>query len=84
MGKFIPNVEFAHCFDHTKVAPFSTPYLDRSHEGITKLSLAVQMGLGSHYYLNDRFNWSFSAQYMKQLGAHFEAELLETELLETE
>ena len=79
MGKFIPNVVSAHCFDYTKVDPFSKPYLDWYHDEITKLSLAVKMGLGSHYYLNDRFNLSFSSQYIMQLGEHFECELLEIE-----
>jgi len=79
MGKFIPYIIAGHCFDYAKVTPFSTPYLDRSHEELTRWSSAVQMGLGSHYYFNDKFNLTFSAQYMMHLGKHLEYELLKTE-----
>lgn len=78
MGKFIPYVLAGHFFDYAKLTPFSTPYLDRSHDEVTRWSSAVQMGLGSHYYLSDRFNLTFSAQYMMHLGRHLEYELLET------
>jgi len=79
MGKFIPYVIAGHCFDYAKVTPLSTPYLDRSHDEVTRWSSAIQMGLGTHYYLNDRFNLSFSAQYMMHLGKHLEYEVLEME-----
>jgi len=78
-GKFIPYVVAGHCFDYAKVTPLSTPYLDRSHDEVTRWSSAVQMGLGSHYYLSDRVNLTFSAQYMMHLGKHLEYDLLETE-----
>lgn len=78
MNRFIPYAIAGHCFDYAKVTPLSTPYLDRSHESVTRWSSAVQMGLGSHYYLNDKFNLTFSAQYMMHLGKHLEYELLET------
>jgi len=79
MGKFIPYAIAGHCFDYAKITPLSTPYLDRSNDEVTRWSSAVQMGLGSHYYLNDRFNLTFSAQYMMHLGKHLEYELLETD-----
>jgi hypothetical protein len=78
MKKFIPYAIAGHCFDYVKVTPLSTPYLDRSGEVVTRWSSAVQMGLGSHYFLNDKFNLTFSAQYMMHLGKHLEYELLET------
>ncbi len=78
MGKFIPYAIAGHCFDYAKVTPLSTPYLDRSHEIVDRWSSAVQMGLGSHYYLSPKFNLTFSAQYMMHLGKHLEYELLET------
>jgi hypothetical protein len=79
MGKFVPYILAGHCFDYAKVTPFSTPYLDRKNDELTRWSSAVQMGLGSHYYLNDRFNLTFSAQYMLHLGKHLEYALLETD-----
>jgi hypothetical protein len=77
MNRFIPYAIAGHCFDYAKVTPLSTPYQDRSDETVKRWSSAVQMGLGSHYYLNDRFNLSFSAQYMMHLGKHLEYELVE-------
>ncbi|MGV6860295.1 MAG: hypothetical protein ACWA41_00895 [Putridiphycobacter sp.] len=76
-NRFIPYVIAGHCFDYAKVTPLSTPYLDRSHDEIERWSSAVQMGLGSHYYLNDRFNLTFSAQYMLHLGADLEYEIVD-------
>ena len=78
IGKFIPYAIAGHCFDYAKITPLSTPYLDRSHDIAKRWSSAVQMGLGSHYYLNDKFNLSFSAQYMLHLGKHLEYEITET------
>jgi len=78
MNRFVPYAIAGHCFDYARVTPISTPYLDRSQDVVTRWSSAVQMGLGSHYYLNERFNLTFSAQYMMHLGQHLEYELLET------
>lgn len=78
MNKFIPYAIAGHCFDYAKVTPLSTQYLDRSNDVVTRWSSAVQMGLGTHYFLNEKFNLTFSAQYMMHLGQHLEYELLET------
>lgn len=77
MNRFIPYAIAGHCFDYAKVTPLSTPYQDRSDEIVKRWSSAVQMGLGSHYYINNRFNLTFSAQYMMHLGKHLEYELIE-------
>ena len=77
-NKFIPYAIAGHCFDYAKVTPFSTPYIDRSNDIVTRWSSAVQMGLGSHYYLTNNFNLTFSAQYMLHLGKHLEYELVKT------
>ena len=79
LNRFIPYVIAGHCFDFAKVTPLSTPYLDRSNDVVTRWSSAVQMGLGSHYYINDKFNLTFSAQYMMHLGKHLQYELLEVD-----
>lgn len=78
LNRFVPYVIAGHCFDYAKVTPLSTPYDDRSNEIISRWSSAVQAGLGTHYYLTDRFNVTFSAQYMMHLGNHLEYELEET------
>lgn len=77
-GKFIPYAIAGHCFDYARVTPFSTPVIDRSDDVVTRWSSAIQAGLGSHYFLNDRFNLTFSAQYMLHLGEHLDYEVLET------
>ena len=78
MGKFIPYAIAGHCFDYARVTPLSTPYLNRTNDVISRWSSAVQMGLGSHYYLTDKFNLTFSAQYMMHLGKKLQYELVET------
>jgi hypothetical protein len=77
-GRFVPYVLAGHCFDYAKVTPLSTPYEDRSSEVIDRWSSAMQAGLGTHYFLTDRFNITFSAQYMMHLGNHLQYELEET------
>jgi opacity protein-like surface antigen len=80
LNRFVPYVIAGHCFDYAKVTPLSTPYDDRSNESISRWSSAVQAGLGTHFYLTDRFNMTFSAQYMMHLGNHLDYELEETAL----
>lgn len=77
LNRFVPYIIAGHCFDYAKVTPLSTPYDDRSDEIVSRWSSAVQAGLGTHYYLTDRFNMTFSAQYMMHLGNHLEYELTE-------
>ncbi len=75
--KFMPYLIAGHCFDYAEVTPLSTSFLDRSDESISRWSSAVQGGLGAHYFLSDRFNMTFSAQYMLHLGQHLDYELTE-------
>jgi len=77
-NRFIPYIIAGHCFDYAKVIPLSTPYEDRSPDVVSRWSSAVQAGLGTHFFINDRFNLTFSAQYMMHLGNHLEYELEET------
>jgi hypothetical protein len=77
-GRVIPYAIAGHCFDFAKVIPLSNEYLDRSGDVITRWSSAIQAGLGSHFYLTDRFEISLSAQYMLHLGDHLDYELTNT------
>ena len=77
LNRFVPYVIAGHCFDYAKVTPLSTPYLDRSADEVKRWSSAVQMGLGSHFYLTERFNLTISAQYMLHLGKHLEYEIID-------
>lgn len=77
-GRVIPFAIAGHCFDYAKVTPLSTPYLDRSSESVTRWSSAIQGGLGSHFFITDRFDISLNAQYMLHLGKHLDYEILET------
>ncbi len=76
-NKIAPYAIAGHCFDFAKVTPLSTPILDRSNDVVSRWSSAIQTGLGSHFFINDRFDVSFSAQYMLHLGKHLEYELIE-------
>lgn len=78
MNRFVPYIIAGHCFDYANVVPLSTPYNDRSGESVSRWSSAVQGGLGSHYFLTERFHLTFSAQFMMHLGNHLEYELEET------
>ncbi len=77
-GRVIPYAVAGHCFDYAQVIPFSTPYLDRSDDIVTRWSSAVQAGLGSHFFVTDRFDISLSAQYMLHLGDHLDYEVQST------
>jgi hypothetical protein len=78
LNRFVPYVIAGHCFDYAKVTPLSTPYEDRSGEIVSRWSSAVQAGLGTHFFMTDRFNLTFSAQYMMHLGNHLDYTLEET------
>jgi len=77
LNRFVPYVIAGHCFDYAKVTPLSTPYIDRSADEIKRWSSAVQMGLGSHFYLTERFNLTVSGQYMLHLGKQLEYEIID-------
>jgi outer membrane protein W len=66
--KFEPYILAGHCFDYTRVTIFNTTIEDRSDETTKRWSSAAQAGLGAHYHFSDKFNLSFSAQYMVHLG----------------
>ena len=75
-GRFTPYAIAGHCFDYAKVIPLSTPWQDRSDDVVTRWSSAIQAGLGSHFFLSDRFDISLSAQYMLHLGKHLGYEII--------
>ncbi len=61
--KFSPFVAAGHCFDYTKVYSLvDAKYQDR-------WGSAVQLGIGSHYNLSERFDVTMMAQYMNHLGS---------------
>ncbi|MDA7803140.1 hypothetical protein N8987_01015 [Crocinitomix sp.] len=78
LNRFTPYLIAGHCFDYAEVIPLSTQYVDRSTESSSRWSSAVQAGLGTHFFLTDRFNMSVAAQYMLHFGQHLGYELLET------
>jgi len=75
MDRFMPYLIAGHCFDYAEVTPLSTAFLDRSDEQVSRWSSAVQMGAGVHYFLSDRFNLTFSAQYMLHFGKELDYEI---------
>jgi hypothetical protein len=73
--KVTPYLIAGHCFDYNQITPLSTAFVDRSGEQIDRWSSAVQAGIGSHFFLSERFNVSFAAHYMLHLGEHLDYEL---------
>lgn len=71
----LPYVLAGHCFDYTTI---KIPGADHVHEGesedvlegskASRLSSAVQFGLGTHLNLTERFDISPTVQYMIHLG----------------
>lgn len=68
-----PYIIAGHCFDRTELTDNS----DRTNS-IVKNSSAIQAGAGVHFNLTERFDITFTAQYMFHLGkdvhAHIENE----------
>ncbi len=72
-----PYVLAGHCFDYTKISAFSNPFENKAGETDERWSSAVQMGLGTHFNMSDRFDFSLSAQYMLHLGNDIHAHIEE-------
>ena len=66
--KFMPYLIAGHCFDYTRVTPYSKPSDDRSDEMLERWSSATQAGLGVHWNFNRKADISLSSQYMIHLG----------------
>jgi len=77
-SKLQPYVIAGHCFDYTRIQAFSTPYTNNSLIDTERWSSAVQMGLGSHFRLTERFDLSFNAQYMIHIGNDVHAHVVES------
>lgn len=77
VNRFVPYLIAGHCFDYAEVTPLSTAFVDRSDERLTRWSSAVQAGAGMHYFLSNRFNFTFSGQYMLHFGEHLNYELVQ-------
>ena len=73
--KYEPYLIAGHCFDYTKVTPFSTLTEDRTNDVKSRWSSAAQVGFGNHFYLNEQFNLSLSVQYMVHLGKDIHSEV---------
>lgn len=76
-NRITPYVSAGHCFDFTQVRPLSTPFENRSGETLQQWSSAAQIGVGSHFFISQRFNLSLSAQYMLHFGDQLGYELNE-------
>lgn len=69
--KLSPFILAGHCFDYTKV------YALESKESKDRWSSAVQMGLGTHYNVSERFDITLMAQYMNHLGSDLHSHIEE-------
>lgn len=73
--KIEPYVIAGHCFDYTRVTVFNTLISDQSDQTSKRWSSAAQVGLGAQYHLSNRFNLSFTSQYMVHLGKDIHTQL---------
>lgn len=69
--KLSPFLIAGHCFDYTKV------YVLADKKSEDRWSSAVQMGLGAHYNITEKFDVSLTAQYMSHLGADLHSHIEE-------
>lgn len=76
--KFNPYLLAGHCFDYTSVKP-SVFSLSNEEGNNSRWSSAVQMGLGTHYYLTPNVDIFLSGQYMLHLGSDIHAEVVTDE-----
>ena len=63
-----PYIEAGHCFDYTFMRNNWTLQTG------SRWSSAVQMGLGVHFNITPRFDFTLKTQYMLHLGEHIEAD----------
>ncbi|MFI5203471.1 MAG: hypothetical protein ACHQF2_03155 [Flavobacteriales bacterium] len=70
-----PYLIAGHCFDFTKVTPYSTLSDNRSDEIVKRWSSATQIGLGTHFLINRFADISLSTQYMVHLGKSIHTEI---------
>ncbi|MFB6306866.1 MAG: hypothetical protein ABEH43_07755 [Flavobacteriales bacterium] len=68
-----PYLLAGHCFDHAKVNPVQvSPEIDPATQ--ERWSSALQLGIGSHFRVSERADFSLSAQYMTHLGNELDVE----------
>lgn len=64
-----PFLLAGHCFDYNKITILSDPSISKARWGA-----AVQMGVGSHFHLSERFDLTLMLQYMIHLTKELEVE----------
>lgn len=64
-----PYIILGHCFDDTHVFLLN----DESNKN-SRLSMATQAGLGTHFNITDRLDLTLTAQYMLHFGKEIEIE----------
>ncbi len=78
---FKPYVMMGHCFDYAKYTLLTTDptlfYLNGTPEysKSSRLTSAIQGGIGTHINLSPRFDFSLSSQYMIHIGGHTHIEI---------
>ncbi len=68
-----PYLLAGQCFDHAKVVPRKVSS-DIQASSQKRWSSAIQLGLGTHFRMSERTDFSLSAQYMSHLGNEIEVE----------
>lgn len=76
-GRFTPYILGGFCGDYTKLT--SNLYYDNTlntfiQKSEDRWSFATQLGLGTHYNVAERFDFSFTVQYVLHFGKDLDAE----------
>jgi hypothetical protein len=67
---FQPYILAGHCFDYNRKTIIQEPTVSKSRWGS-----AVQVGVGSHLNLSEKFDVSFTCQYMMHFTRELESEI---------
>lgn len=80
-SNFAPYLIGGNCFDYSRVSSnyFNSPVENYKSVSRTRLTTAVQGGIGASYYIGEYFNLSTSCQYMQHLGNDMHVEVVNTE-----
>ena len=78
-GSFTPYIIGGHCFDYAKVTSnsyFVPQSIIPTQNSVRRWSTAVQMGLGTNFYVSEKVDISLSGQYMSHLGKELHVDVL--------
>ncbi len=79
-GKITPYIIGGNCFDYASIT--SNLYYEGASkvaksQSSSRITTAVQAGLGASYHITNKFNLSLSVQYMEHIGKEIDASIMD-------